>query len=422
MKKNIIRTLVVAALGASALSLTGCDVKAKEYNPGDPIRVGLICLHASQSTYDKNFIDALGVAAENLGSKLDGDPIIKTNIGETKACYDAAKDLVKQGCNVIFADSFGHEPYMLKAAKKWPQVQFCHATGTQALTAKVANYHNAFASIYEGRFLAGYAAGLKLQRMVSNNQVPANSIDSDGNIKLGYIGAFQYAEVISGYTSWYLGVKEVVSNVVMDVTFTKSWYDLDGEEAGAKTLIAGDPNKGITGAALVSQHADSMGAPGECEAQGVPNVGYNVSTAEACPNTYVAMSKINWAPYYEAVINAVYSNSPIEGEKNGNWTGSLASGSVQYDVANEDDKAAVAAIEQELRAGTRKVFDCSKFTVEGQHLTTYKADVEDMGDYAKETEAIKTENGVTFFDESTSRSAPYFDLTIDGINLLNSGF
>ena len=220
MKKSIIRTFLVAALGLGALSLTACDVKEKEYIPGAPVKVGLICLHGEQSTYDKNFIDGLAVAAKNLGAKVDGTPIVKTNIAESQQCYNAAKDLVRQGCNVIFADSFGHEKYMLNAAKKWPGVQFCHATGTQALTAEVPNFHNAFASIYEGRYLAGYAAGLKLQKMVAAGQIKAEQKDADGNIKLGYIGAFQYAEVISGYTSWYLGVKSQYPNVVMEVQFT----------------------------------------------------------------------------------------------------------------------------------------------------------------------------------------------------------
>ena len=432
MKKNVIRALFVAALGIGALSMSACesDVKAKEYQAGTPVKVGLICLHDNQSTYDKNFIDALSVAVGNLGTKIDGDPIVKTGINEDQECYNAAKDLVKQGCNVIFADSFGHEPFMLKAAQKWPQVQFCHATGTQALTAGVSNYHNAFASIYEGRYLAGYAAGLKLASMVLAGELNENNYDAQGNIKLGYIGAFQYAEVISGYTSWYLGVKSVVDNVVMDVTFTKSWYDFDAEEAGARTLIT-------RGAALISQHADSMGAPGECEKQRVPDVGYNVSTQEACPNTYVAHSKINWAPYYEAVVKAMYNGTAIAGEVNNNFTGTLDTDSVQYDTSNIATKTLCEAVKLELKNGTRKVFDCSTFTVTvdaskglntnatvdaNGHLTSYMADVEDRGDYAPDTEAVVTKDGITYFDESAKRSAPYFDLTIDGITLLNSGF
>ena len=208
MKKTI-RPLFVAALGIASLSaLTACDVKAKEYEKGTPVKVGLICLHNNQSTYDKNFIDGLASAVSDLGDRVaDGKALVKTDIPESRACYNAAKELVKQGCNVIFADSFGHESSMLEAARKWPQVQFCHATGTKALTEKVSNYHNAFASIYEGRYLAGYAAGIKLQSMIDNNQLKPENYDSNGNIKLGYIGAWQYAEVISGFTSWYLGVK-----------------------------------------------------------------------------------------------------------------------------------------------------------------------------------------------------------------------
>ena len=440
MKKTI-RTLFVTALGVSALTaLAGCEVKAKEYKPGDPIKVGLICLHDESSTYDKNFIDAMGVAAQNLGTKLDGDPIIKTGIPEDQKCYNAARDLVKQGCNVIFADSFGHEEFMLKAAKKWPQVQFCHATGTQALVANVDNYHNAFASIYQGRFLAGYAAGLKLREMNTLGQIKDSNKDSSGNIKLGYIGAFQYAEVISGYTSWYLGVKSAVSEdaaipgVSMQVTFTKSWFDPTAEEAGAKTLIG-------NGAALISQHADSMGAPGACEnnkdsngtAAPIPNVTYNVETKSSCPNSYLAYSRINWAPYYENVVKSVFEGKAISGEKGHNWTGDIASKSVEYNV-NWDNvssdavrlaayKAEFALAEASVKAGgAAAVFNCANFTVKGAALTTYKADVEDMGDYQPETEAIKTAAGVSYFDESAGRSAPYFDVAIDGIELLNSGF
>ena len=400
------------ALGM-ALSVSGCSVTAKKYEAGTAVKIGLICLHDSQSTYDKNFIDAMGEAAKNLGVRVDGEPIIKTGVDESNACFDAAKDLIKQGCNVIFADSFGHEPFMLKAAKKWKEVTFCHATGTQAKVAGVENYHNAFASIYEGRYLAGYAAGLKLQKMVTGGQIKADNMDTNGNIKLGYIGAFPYAEVVSGYTSWFLGVKAVVPNVVMDVTYTSSWYSLDDEKAGARTLIE-------RGAALISQHADSPGAPGECEEKGIPNVSYNVQLRTECPKTYTAYSRINWAPYYEEVVNSMYEGRAIKGEASNNFTGTLLTDSVQYDVVDAADKLLCEAVKQELINGSRKVFDCANFTVNGQHLTSYLADVDDMGDFVPETNVIKTENGKTFFDESALRSAPYFDIRIDGITELNN--
>lgn len=400
------------ALGM-ALSVSGCSVTAKKYEAGKPVKIGLICLHDSKSTYDKNFIDAMGEAAKALGDRVDGEPIIKTGVAESNDCFDAAKDLVKQGCNVIFADSFGHEPFMLKAAKKWKEVTFCHATGTQAKVAGVSNYHNAFASIYEGRYLAGYAGGLKLAKMIANSELKENNFDKDGNVKLGYIGAFPYAEVVSGYTSWFLGVKAVVPNVVMDVTYTSSWYSIDDEKAGATTLIN-------NGAALVSQHADSPGAPGVCEEKGVPNVCYNVQLRTECPKTYTAYSRINWAPYYQEVVNSMFENRAIKGEVNNNYTGTILTDSVQYDVVDEADKLLCEAVKAELLAGTRKVFDCANFTVKGEHLTTYKADVDDMGDFVPETEVIKNEGGKYFFDESALRSAPYFDIRIDGINELNN--
>ena len=412
MTKKLRMLLVPGMLAGFALSVAGCTNSASQYEPGTPVKIGLICLHNSSSTYDKNFIDSLMVAVNNLGDRVKAT-VIKTDVKEDRAALDAANDLVKQGCNVIFADSFGHEPFILEAAKDHPEVQFCHATGTKAKTENVSNYHNAFASIYEGRYLAGYAAGLKLQSMIDGNKLVSKNYDDKGNIKLGYVGAYPYAEVVSGYTAWYLGVKEVVSNVVMDVTFTSEWYDFEAEQSGAKTLIN-------SGAVIISQHADSMGAPGECENSGVPNVTYNVSTAEQCPNTYVAYSKINWAPYYEAVVNAMYEDRAIEGEVNNNYTGTIATGSVQYDCANPEYKAACEVIKTELENGTRKVFDCSKFTVGGKNLTTRLADVDDFGDYAPETEAIVTKNGITYYNESAFRSAPYFDIDIDGITKLNA--
>ena len=412
MKKH--SRMIIALGGAvAALAAAGCSGSGSAaYVKGQPVKIGLICIHDSSSTYDKNFIDGMGRAATALRDRVNGSPIIKTGIAENNDAYVAAKDLVKQGCNVIFADSFGHEDYMLKAAKEFPNVTFCHATGTKAKISNVSNFHNAFASIYEGRYLAGYAAGLKLADMILDDELQDKNYDADGNIKLGYVGAFPYAEVVSGYTSWFLGVREVVPNVVMDVTFTGSWYDFDMEKAGAHALYD-------RGAAIISQHADSMGAPGECETLGVPNVTYNVPTATECPNTYVAYSKIDWAPYYQDVVNSMFDGVAIPGEVNNNYTGTIGNNAVIYDCADADYKAEVEEIKAELIAKTRRVFDCSKFTVNGKNLTTYKADVDDYGDYKPETEAIKTEGGITFFDESALRSAPYFDIKIDGITQLN---
>ena len=397
-----------------ALSLVACGEKDQPDNKGGSdgdqqtatVKVGFITLHDENSTYDKNFIDAAKAACATLGLVENENYFIKTNVGETEQCAEVAADLVDAGCNIIFADSFGHEPYMIEVAKENPEVQFCHSTGTRAHTEGLANYHNAFASIYEGRYLAGIAAGLKLNAMIEAGDIKAEEA------KMGYVGAFTYAEVVSGYTSFYLGAKSVCPTVTMDVTFTGSWYDETLEKEGAEKLIQG-------GCKLISQHADSLGAPTACENAGVPNVSYNGSTQAACPNTYIISSRINWAPYYEYAIKAVMDGTAIDAD----WTGTLSTNSVvltdlNTTVAAEGTAEAIAAATEKLEKGEIHVFDCSTFTVKGETLTSYQADVNADSDNTPDTEVVHD----GYFSESEFRSAPYFDLQIDGINLLDTNF
>ena len=396
-----------------ALSLVACGEKKDDTQgngDGDAtaakVKVGFITLHDENSTYDKNFIDAAKEACANLGLVENEDYFIKTNVGETEQCAEVAADLVDAGCNIIFADSFGHEPYMIEVAKANPEVQFCHSTGTRAHTEGLANYHNAFASIYEGRYLAGVAAGLKLNEMIEAGKFTADEA------KMGYVGAFTYAEVVSGYTSFFLGARSVCPTVTMDVTFTGSWYDETLEKEGAEKLIQG-------GCKLISQHADSLGAPTACENAGVPNVSYNGSTQAACPNTYIISSRINWAPYYEYAIKAVMDGTAIDVD----WTGTLATNSVvltdlNTTVAAEGTAEAIAAATEKLEKGEIHVFDCSTFTVKGETLTSYQADVNADSDNTPDTEVVHD----GYFAESEKRSAPYFDLEIDGIKRLDVNY
>ena len=365
-------------------------------------KVGFIMLHDENSTYDLNFINAAKEACEKLGVEYK----IITNVPEGQECYDKAAELADDGCNIIFADSFGHEDYMIQAAKEFPNVQFCHSTGTKAHTEGLSNYHNAFASIYEGRYLAGVAAGMKLNDMIANGYI------TEDQAKIGYVGAFTYAEVISGYTSFFLGARSVCPTATMEVTFTGSWYDETAEKEGAQKLIQ-------NGCKLISQHADSMGAPTACETAGVPDVSYNGSTEAACPNTYLISSRIDWAPYYEYAITKAMNGETIDAD----WTGTLATGSVvltdlNVNVAAEVTAEAIADATAKRESGELHVFDCSAFTVNGETLTSSMADVDTDADYTPDTEAIVD----GYFAESTFRSAPYFQLQIDGITLLDQKF
>ena len=406
-----------AATEAPAADAAATEAPAADATAASDLKVGFIFLHDENSTYDLNFMNGAKEACASLGLS-DDQVIFRTNIPEGQECYDAAAELADAGCNVIFADSFGHEDFMIQAAKEFPEVQFCHATGTKAHTEGLANYHNAFASIYEGRYLAGVAAGLKLNEMIANGEF------TEDEAKIGYVGAFTYAEVVSGYTSFFLGARSVCPTATMEVTFTGSWYDETAEKEAANKLIG-------NGCKLISQHADSMGAPTACETAGVPNVSYNGSTEAACPNTFIVSSRINWAPYYEYAITAVMNGETIDAD----WTGTLATGSVVLTdintaVAAEGTAEAIADATAKLESGELQVFDCSVFTVSGDnvtasmtvdadgHVTSYLADVNTDAAYTGDTEAVQ--DGA--FKESTFRAAPYFDLKIDGITLLDTAF
>ena len=407
--------VVVAAFAGCSASKSNDDSKDPSSTDAKTVKFGLITLHDENSTYDKNFISAAQEAAKACGVEL----VQKNNIEEGQAAYEAAAELVDEGCNLILADSFGHEDYIIQAAKEFTDVQFLHATGTKAHTENLPNYHNAFSAIYEGRYLAGVAAGEKLNQMIADKKITADQA------KLGYVGAYTYAEVISGYTSFYLGAKSVCPSATMKVTFTGSWYDETAEKEAAQKLIN-------DGCVVISQHADSMGAPTACETAGVPNVSYNGSTLSACPNTFIVSSRINWEPYFEYMIKCAQDGKAIDTD----WTGTLATNSVVLTEVNgkaaaKDTQAKIDEVKAQLDKGTIHVFDTSTFTVTvsadknknakvdaNGKLTSYMADVDTDANFTGDTEAVKD----GYFHESEFRSAPYFDVQIDGINLLNAKF
>ena len=408
MKKIIAMLLAVLFVCGALAACGGTNNNAnngaatKDEKPATNFKAGFIFLHDENSTYDLNFINAAKAACENLGVEC----VLKTNIGETNDCKNTALDLVDQGCGFVFADSFGHEDFMIAAAQECPDVQFAHATGTKAHTENLPNFHNAFASIYEGRYLAGVAAGMKLNEMIEEGKITAEEA------KIGYVGAYTYAEVKSGYTSFFLGARSICPTATMEVQFTGSWYDETAEKEAATTLIN---DKCV----LISQHADSMGAPTACEDAGVPDVSYNGSTVESCPNTFIVSSRIDWTPYLEYAIKAAMNGEKFDTD----WTGTLATGSVVLTDVN--DKAAakgtqekIDEVKAKLESGEIHVFDTSTFTVKGETLTTYQADVDTDAEFKGDTEVIAD----GYFHESEYRSAPCFDLDIDGITLLNTAF
>lgn len=398
--KKILALLLAVVMVAAFASCGNKETTEGGAAETNDVKIGLICLHDENSTYDNNFIQALKSVQQELGLS-DDNVLIKTNIPESNDCYEAACELVDEECDVIFADSFGHEQFMLQAAKENPDVQFCHATGTKAHTENLSNFHNAFADIYQGRYLAGVAAGMKLNQMITDGTITADKA------VIGYVGAFNYAEVVSGLTSFYLGARSICPSATMKVTYTNSWFDIALEREAALNLIN-------NGCVLISQHADSEGAPKACEEKGVPNVAYNISTISMGPNTALISSKIDWAPYFKMIIENTKNGEAIPTDK----CGTLAEGYVALTELNEKvaapgTKEKIEEVKGKLESGELKVYDTSTFTVNGETLTSYLADVDDAGDFVPETEVIKDGE----FVESSFRSAPYFDIKyIDGIS------
>lgn len=417
MKKILSVVLMLAMVLSTCFALASCgtdenakatgDTQTAGENTGsgeklsvDPdFKVGFIFLHDENSTYDKNFMDAAKAAQEAVGLS-DSQVLFKSNVPEGNECYEAAAELADAGCDLVFADSFGHEPFIMQAAEEFEDVQFYHATGVNAHTAGIENFHNAFASIYEGRYLAGIAAGMKLNEMIEKGDITADEA------KIGYVGAFNYAEVVSGFTSFFLGARSVCESATMEVVYTNSWFDIALEKEAAKKLM---DDKCV----LISQHADSEGAPKACEERGVPNVAYNISTMSMAPTTALISSKINWAPYMQMIIEAA-----VKGEKVAADTCyTMKEDAVQIlglneAVAAEGTAEALEEAKAKLLSGEIKVFDTSKFTVNGEHLTEYMADVVSDPNFEPDTNVIS--DGC--FRESEERSAPYFDIKyIDGI-------
>jgi basic membrane protein A len=389
------------------------ETSAAEEPSAVAAKIGVILVHDENTGYDAAHIDGIKKAAAAVG--ITDDQIIwKYNVAEDESCYDTATDLVEQGCTYIFSDSYGHQSHMQQAASENSDVVFISMTGDTAALSKLPNFKNAFNDTYQSRYVSGVVAGMKLAELVKDGKVADKNKNSDGTIKIGYVGAYPYAEVVSGYTAFYLGVKSVVDNVQMDVQYTNSWYDPTAEAEAANALVA-------AGCIILSQHADSTGAPAACEAlldkgTTVYCVGYNISMLSVAPKAALTSCQNDWSVYYTYAFNCILKGEDIATD----WAEGYNEGAVMISELGESCAAGtaekVAEVEAALKDGSLNVFDTSKFTVEGKAVTTYMA-IDTDGDWVGDTgEAI--EGGV--FKESTLRSAPYFGLRIDGIKELNA--
>ena len=376
------------------------ETEAKEAAPAggvakEDLKVGFVFIGDENEGYTAAHYKGAMEMKEALGL-ADDQIIVKWNIPEDETAQDAAMDLADQGCQIVFANSFGHESYVIEAAKEYPEVQFCHATGFQAASSGLSNMHNYFTAIYEARYVSGVVAGMKLNQMIEDGTVAKDAC------KIGYVGAYPYAEVISGYTSFFLGVRSVCPDATMEVKYTNSWASFDLEKEAADALIS-------DGCVLISQHADTTGAPTACEAAGVPCVGYNISMIATAPTQALTSSTNNWGAYVTEAVQHVVDGTEIPVD----WCKGFSDGAVLITELNEaavapGTKEKVEEVEAKLAAGELHVFDTSTWTVEGKTLDSYKKD--DGNEYISDG----------YFHESEFASAPAFDILIDGIKTIDN--
>lgn len=395
-KENAADNGNAAGTGGAQNTETGSGAGASGTGiPVADLKVGVIYIGDENEGYTAAHMAGIDEMMAAVG--LTEDQVIeKTTIPEDESCYDAAVDLAEQGCNIIFGNSFGFESYILQAAAEYPEVEFCHATGYQAAKSGLANMHNYFTAVYESRYVSGVAAGMKINEMIANGDI------TEKEAKMGYVGAFPYAEVISGFTSFYLGAKSVCPTVTMEVQYTNSWADMAGEAEVATKLID-------DGCVLISQHADTTGAPSACEEKGVPCVGYNIDMTTVAPNSALTSASINWGPYYTYAVQCVVNGEKIDTD----WCQGYSEGADRITALNEKVIAEgttekVAEIETALKDGSLHVFDTATFTVDGSSLEDLIAK---GGDYEKYSAYVSD----GYYHESELASAPAFDLIIDGI-------
>ncbi len=402
-KKFLSMALVLVMVLTMTVAFAGCSG-----NDADGIKIGVILVGDENEGYTEAHINGIKTAAKKLGIE-DSQILWKYTIGEDQACYDAAADLVNKGCTLVISNSYGHQTYMQQIAAEYPEVSFVAMTGDTAAASGLSNFSNAFTKVFESRYVSGVVAGMKIAELVADGKLTDANYDKDGNVKIGYVGAYPYAEVVSGYTAFYLGVKSVVSNVTMEVQYTNSWFDLTGEGEAANLLIA-------DGCVIIGQHADSTGAPSAVEAKLAEgtvcySVGYNIDMLNVAPNAALTSATNNWAVYYEYAFKAHMNGEAIATD----WAEGYATDTVAITTLGpacaEGTQEAVDNAIASIKNGDLHVFDCANWTVGGETLDSYNTV------WGFEGNEMIWDG---YFHESELRAAPAFEIRIDGIIELNN--
>ncbi|MDD4324725.1 MAG: BMP family ABC transporter substrate-binding protein [Eubacteriales bacterium] len=336
----------------------------------ETVKVGFIH-HTDPS--DQGYVMTLNQGAEKMQADLglrDDQVITKFNIPESSDAEAAALELVEQGCNIIFATSFGHEQYLLNVAKDHPEVEFAHATGYQAAGSGLANMHNFFSDFYQARYLSGIAAGLKTETN-----------------KLGYVAAQPFAECISGYCGFYLGALSVNPDVTMEVKYTYSWNDPVTETQAAVALIQ-------SGCDILGHHTASASVATAAQQNGVYHVGYTTDMRDVAPDASLTSAVFDWSIPFKSMVEQVVAGEAIPAD----WTGGLAEGACDISPLNEDI----------IAPGTKEAIEEARDKIVNTDWDVFTGPL-----YNNEGELVVAE-GETFIEP---KSAPSWEHILQGITV-----
>ena len=409
--KKFLAILLILTMVFTFAACGGGDTNSGEDEPAadTTYKVGMVCIGDDNAAYDRNFYMAADAAKAQLAKEgIDINWVYTYNHPEGQDVADDCEELAgDKKCIAVFLNSYGQEPAMLQIAKDYPNTVFAGLTNEGSYKDDLDNTINAFPSIYEGRYLAGVAAGCKLNEMIADGKITADKA------VIGYVGAYTFAEVMSGYTAFFLGARSVCPSATMLVEFIGSWGDPTMEAETAADLID-------RGAVLISQHSDSTTPATKAQEKGVFHVGYNISMSDVAPEASIVSSRIDWTNFFVKVIKA-----QIKGEKqdqdyigHGLKDGDVLLTEVNSKVAAKNTAEEIKKAEDAIKAGTLQVFDTSTFKVDGKVLEHAFA-IDTNGDFTADKEEAVFDGA---FHESYFQSAPYFTQRIDGITLVNEKY
>ena len=360
------------------------------------IRVGFVYEGDESTPYTSNFIRAQHALEDLFGEAVEIH--IKNNVPENRT-KSTLRELVDEKCDIIFTNSYGFSDGTKRIAALYPNVEFCQATGINAnIEPVLKNYHTFMGEVYEGRYVAGIVAGMKLKQLIDEGSITPEQA------KIGYVGAFPYAEVISGYTAFFLGARAIVPSVTMSVLYTNSWSSFSKEKQCAVRLID-------EGCVIISQHSDTIGPAVACEetysSRIVYHVGYNQSMIDVAPTTSLISTRINWTPYIVGAVKAVMNKKNIEKSISGHVHGNdLGAGFALDWVQMMELNTIIAA------PGTEeKIADVVKAFKKGRGPDVFKGNYTGVNPYnSKDTYDLNAG-----YKENQTSSAPTFCYVLDDV-------